>query len=428
MPDPLDYQIVRVLRCAGEFTPNASRAQCAIELAREQLQREAELEPQRPPSSRWSGGSAGPWPNRLRRWPALSAVAAAVVLMVVWIFADFGRPSVALADVTRMLKSLRSIRYTTSIDKGQGPATESRTMISGRDLVRTEYADGHVFVLDRTSGHSLQLFPDEKRAIVRFDGIPGEDMFDVVDSLQRERQVSRILPEQLIDGTPAIGFVLGNEQFEHVVWVDPRSRLLVRWETTAYGKDGTITRHVHEDFAYNEPLSAALFDLTPPSGYRVEHQGVLELAPPTEDALQSPTLHVTQGIGPATFGMPREEVMRVFGPPDEIDERPQSLRYPSRGLELLVAPGRGLWGVICRTQAVAPERTRDYSGRTDKGIGMGATAEEIIAAYGPPDERVTTSTAETLSYKGQHLHFSLHGGALVLITHDWIVKRPTKSE
>jgi hypothetical protein len=258
--------------------------------------------------------------------------------------------------------------------------------------------------------------------------VPHEDLFDVVDSLERERQVSRTLPEQLVNGKPAIGLVLEHENVEHVIWVEPRSRLLVRWESTIRGQDRKVTRYVHADFSYNEPVTAALFDLTPPSDYRVEQEGALELAPLTNEALQSPTLFVTKGIGPATFGMPREEVLRVFGPPDEIDERLQVYHYPSRGIDLMIAPGRGLWGIICRTQDVPAVKTRDYSGRTDAGIGMCATAEEIIAAYGAPDERVGSATGETLSYKGQHLHFSLHKGALVFIQHEWFIKSAAKRE
>ena len=341
MADPLDPQLVRTLRRLGAIEPNAARAQRAIAQAHARLQAEAGNAARQSTGWQLLPWRQFPWREGVGgRWPVVSAVGLVAALLLVWLIGDLSRSGVALADVVSALNSLQSIRYTTSVDTGQGLVVESRTLYKTRNLERIEYATGRVFVLDRTSGHSLTLLPGEHRAIVRSDGVARDDLFDVVDALENNQRFARVLPEKLIEGVRAVGFELKGHSYEHLVWVDVRSRLLVRWETELRADDGQLTRRVHADFVYNEPLDAALFDLTPPSGFRVEQQGVPELAPLVDDALQSPNLNVGEGIGPARFGMSRDEVLRIFGPPDEIDEKLQSYRYPSRGVDLSISRAR----------------------------------------------------------------------------------------
>lgn len=409
MPDNSDYRLVRTLRALRAVDPPRAGAERAVALTRQRLIDETKERFIGPTTRRHVRG----W-----RWAGAAAALLAAMLGTVWISGELARPAMALTDVLQALDALRSIRYTTSADTGEGPTVVSHTWIRDRTLVRIEYDDGRRTIMDRGRGHILTLNPQVRRASLRLGENIGQNIFDVVDALQNHEREAKILAERDVDGIRSIGFMLTGKSHEHTIWVDAQTRLLVRWETVSQDKSGATRRVVNADFVYGEPLDAALFDLTPPADYQVERRGAAELQPFLADAnLQSPTLFVGEGIGRVRFGMSLEEVEREFGKPDDVDLPVQSYKYLSRGIELFIGPGVGVWAIFCRTQGATSARIRDYSGKTDKGIGMGATAEAIIAAYGPPDKPRTGAGNETLGFKALHLDFSLSEGRLVFIQH-----------
>ncbi len=417
MPDRHDHDLMKTLRRLGSFEPDAASAARAVTRAQARLAAEQEENRQRFLSD-WRSWLRGVLSPDGVRWRVGPAVALAGLLLLVCLWGSHGSRAVALADVIQALNSLQSISYTTSVDQGKGFVAESATRISARNLVRSDYADGHIYIFNRATGQSLTLRPEKKGAEIHYGMVAVDDLFDVVESLPHRGNVARTLPQQNVGGVQAVGFVLSGQSSEHVIWVEPRSRRLVRWEATIHDNSGTVTRHLYDNFDYDQVFDERLFDLTPPADYRIEQEGVPELAPVIDAELQSPTLFIGQGIGPARFGMSREEVVRVFGPPDEIVENLQSYRYASRGIELFISPQRGLWGIICRVQTVSLTRIRDYTGQTAEGIRMGATTDDIVAAYGPADARVSADSGETLSYQSLHIHFQFHRGKLVFIQQD----------
>ena len=100
------------------------------------------------------------------------------------------------------------------------------------------------------------------------------------------------------------------------------------------------------------------------------------------------------GIGPVKFGMSKAEVIEHFGQPDRIFEgQPTKLNYvPSRGLNFVVDAELGLQEIGCWSEGMLPSRVTTFAGSTKEGIGIGASQEEITAAYGQPD-RTNTNTA-----------------------------------
>ncbi|AGA28042.1 hypothetical protein Sinac_3809 [Singulisphaera acidiphila DSM 18658] len=67
--------------------------------------------------------------------------------------------------------------------------------------------------------------------------------------------------------------------------------------------------------------------------------------------------------------------------------------YPnsSRGFELAILPPdhprHGLSQVACLNEQAGPiQPIRKFNGKTDKGIGLGASQDDVVKAYGPPDE------------------------------------------
>jgi hypothetical protein len=54
-----------------------------------------------------------------------------------------------------------------------------------------------------------------------------------------------------------------------------------------------------------------------------------------------------------------------------------------------------------------------FSGKTDKGIGMGASREEIVAAYGEPERSDAQGVFENLRYSKLGITFVLTEQQLV---------------
>ena len=230
----------------------------------------------------------------------------------------------------------------------------------------------------------------------------------------------------------------------HQVWVDPTTRLPIRLEALPEDPSDFVAGFLQNTttFTFDRPLGASLFQLSPPEGFTVVHGGMevpytedqLPL-PPKDEKVASPVVEPGTGIGPARFGMSLEKLVEVLGRPDnasyyllnmpeeyrQVDEarrkaskeadekglagqekrffigdairslniaRPTLkhilLSYISRGFELNVSMDEGLVGISCFAES---EVMRPFTGKTSKGIGMGATVPEIENVYGPPSDK-----------------------------------------
>jgi hypothetical protein len=187
---------------------------------------------------------------------------------------------------------------------------------------------------------------------------------------------------------------------------------------------------------------------------------------PKDNNLASPVIDPGVGIGRARFGMTLEQVIEALGQPAgmsehwelpaelsqalsdvekkvkeqslddaerqrlleevekkynvEIDEDPGgrtgtvlprgdpngvSLSYDDRGFELTILDDRGLCGIECVT---GRSGKRDFSGKTSRGIAMGASREEIEKAYGPADTKSQYAGGTVrLQYESLGMTFSL---------------------
>ena len=125
------------------------------------------------------------------------------------------------------------------------------------------------------------------------------------------------------------------------------------------------------------------------------------------------------GIGPAKFGMSKEDVVKFLGQPDKILADGAKLQYvSSRGLSFTVDPEHGLQEIGCWSEGMLPSRVTTFAGRTKEGIGIGASKEEIVAAYGQPDRTSTGSGGiiQNLHYDKLSAKFSLKDDKLMTMT------------
>lgn len=134
---------------------------------------------------------------------------------------------------------------------------------------------------------------------------------------------------------------------------------------------------------------------------------------PTEELV----IEALVGIGPVKFGASQTEVIEYFGEPDRTSEgKVTKLVYvPSRGLNFVFDAELGLQEIGCWSEGMLPSGVTTFSGRTKKGIRIGATRDEIVAAYGQPDRTSTDSKGviESLHYDKLSARFSIKDGKLM---------------
>ncbi len=128
------------------------------------------------------------------------------------------------------------------------------------------------------------------------------------------------------------------------------------------------------------------------------------------------------GIGPVRFGMSKDQVIEHFGRPDKVMAEGTKLNYvSSKGLGFTVDSELGLQMIQCWSDnwpTELPFAVTTFTGRTKEGIGIGATQEEIVAAYGQPDRTGTDSNKgviQNLDYDKLRTRFSLLEGKLRLM-------------
>jgi len=125
------------------------------------------------------------------------------------------------------------------------------------------------------------------------------------------------------------------------------------------------------------------------------------------------------GIGPVKFGMSKEEVIKHFSQPDKVLADGTKLNYvSSRGLSFTVDSELGLQEIGCWSEGMLPSRVTTFAGKTKEGIGIGASEEEIVAAYGQPDRTSTGSGSviKNLHYDKLSAKFSLKEDMLMTMT------------
>lgn len=234
-------------------------------------------------------------------------------------------------------------------------------------------------------------------------GEPPDDGF--VEKIRILAADAKAVSTQRLEGKKVLQFTFANLG-EYVVLVDPETKLPLRMElkVNSGARGGKPFREVITDFVFDAPTDDALFDLTVPPGYAVQHCE----EPPDRKPLAMKTMVISpsQGIGPVSLGASRKEVIAAFGTPDcvEIQGRTaraysephgaavsgeaetviEKLNYHSLGFELDVSSARGLTQFRCMSGS---SFARAFIGKTDAGIALGASIDDVMKAYGAPEVR-----------------------------------------
>lgn len=395
----------------------------------------------------------------LRRTPILVRVAvslAAVVTLVT--FAVIWQPSeaganVSFAEVQESVKSTKTLTYReTTITNGSDSREEQteteEISLLAPSTVRFDKANGAYSLLDIGERRTLYVDP-EKQQVTLFEGmgqITAEmqkmNLYDFFRGIQA-RAVSN-LPAKTLDGKQCPGFLVKHEvehpwseeslAIELSVWVDPNNKLPVRIEEhRRYKEDGQeiSVQVVRDQFVFDAPLDPKLFSFDPPEGYQVQSYGTAKLSPPHEDdEIQKPVLTPNVGLGPVKFGMLADEVKKLLGEPDKenpIGENGVGLDYNSRGYGIQVSNVLGVWLISASSGTFSITQIREFAGQTDKGLGLGASEEDVRKAYGEPssvEDDTDQGGYKTLYYNDLNGWFSFWRGKLDSMTFN--IPRETK--
>jgi hypothetical protein len=365
------------------------------------------------------------------------------------------------------------------------------------DVVRTEWPSGIIELRDVKQGKQLTLDPKQKTS--HSDTASRQMSFlNTSEKLESPRQLlDRLasveaatverLGEREFDGRKLVGFELPRNsildgRMRGQIWVDPQSRLPVRFELLPADPANLARRYWRyvATFTFNRPLDAALFQFKSPEGYTATTEPadppyLDRFPPPPKDAqLASPIIEPKVGLGPARFGMTLEQVIAGLGRPDDVAEhwepspdeqreidaafkqaaaeadekgltgreralyinrsinrkpskataRPpagMTLDYHSRGITLIVSNEQGLTRIFCKGRGVG---MKPFTGRTSTGIALGATVAQIEEAYGPADIKRDGGARgnPALYYRSLRLMFELRNNQLWQIS---LEKPPT---
>lgn len=126
-------------------------------------------------------------------------------------------------------------------------------------------------------------------------------------------------------------------------------------------------------------------------------------------------VYPTVGMGSIRFGMSKENVIKEIGEPEKVEDGGMSFLYRSKGFSLMVSPKSGVQYFNFYTRKAAPPFTsvKDFSGKTEEGISMGAKQSKILAVYGLPDSERKNGAQITLEYDRLGLTFILLKDELV---------------
>jgi outer membrane lipoprotein-sorting protein len=321
--------------------------------------------------------------------------------------------SAAFAEVQEAIGSSGSVRFHLLHFTGDDPPTVTTAMWLGPDRLRVELPGGDVIVEDLKARERMRVSHRDRTAVIEPLYVSTDYSSAKADFLQKLRnvpgQATRKLGERTVDGRKLIDFSVKFDGGESKVTVDASTKLPIRIEVSHPPRPGgKAIREVTTDFVFDASLDESLFQVVPPAGYTVTRHTRGEPNPQDTSSL---VVSPETGIGPAKFGMSRDDIVRALGEPnwrkehryaDNLQPRPElrgkdagqakyvvtELGYDSRGFRLTINNRGGLHSIHCFNQTSMGPSVRGFQGKTREGIELGASPEDVKKAYGEPEAKM----------------------------------------
>jgi len=347
-----------------------------------------------------------------RKLVAVVALLVVVGVGVAWLIPDSAFRKVQKAILARSSVTCRVTR---------GSDRSVRVMILDNGRSRLEWPNGNYTIADASKSRKLFVNPKERKARLEEYGSPNLYEHEVLRDLQNVHSVRALPPEEL-DGREVLGFFVPHvDDYIVTVWVEADTKLPVRIEAKYWGKgdNGRVT--IIDDFVFDQELDAQLFTLEPPAGYKIRSQSLTVQPLPSDPQLRDPVVTPLAGIGPVKFGMSSAEVEKLLGEPDNEDLKVPGaayISYHSRGILIIVDTALGVQEIRCNTHRDAT-RGRSFGGKTNRGISLGDSKDDVVHAYGQPSW--TNSSGTYMEYQKLGTGFSFYNDRL---TSMWFLDSP----
>jgi hypothetical protein len=403
MNDSRDDELIRRLDRLGEIRPDAAASNRAIGRVRRTLAARPSAKP------------------RGRILMKLVNLAAALLLAVgaglLWQLASAKSAFAAVQAAMRAPHSVSCLQSTSRV--GEKGSVTVQLLIFDSGLWRADQADGVYTVMDNVNHRILTVNREKKEAtLLRGVKTPQINLYQTLRDLPAGAS-SRTLPREQAAITGSVALEVWKNGQIFTVEANQTTRLPLLITTRGRDSDGTKTVITLSHFAFQE-LDPKLFSFEPPPEYKLQVLGAAD-TPDTPKSAPAKDLTVKPrvGVGDVKFGMTREEVEKILGKPDIVEEAPKggsaTLGYYTCGLFVTVGKKSGVGMISCLAQQEIRVRICDFPGKTDKGIALGASSADVIKAYGEPDGKRTNGDSTSLSYSMLDAEFVLVGDRLVQI-------------
>jgi hypothetical protein len=346
-----------------------------------------------------------------------------------------GTAASPFVEVQRRVATARSLTYLVTDSNTLERGKPDRIWIQRSHRMRVESPGGQVRIIDLEQHRVLALNTKKKQAQFLRDSVPSVlNVYDIVDTVQTESMER--LPDVHVVGKHYQVYLALATTYKRTqdveVWVDAATGLPVSVNILAHtGKEwpddgerrrkpsgGDTKAAMLSEIEIDKEVDARLFSLEPPSDYMIE--GIGPVPAEAEKNLRAPEMKPLVGIGPARFGMSKEQLIQIFGPP--LGTGKGVLDYSTHGFRLSLSSRWGLVEILCgdRTSLADGRMVRnecDFQGKTKEGIGIGSTSKELEATFGKPDVTFTEPPGPVrLSYHKLNLDVSLADGKVVQFT------------
>jgi outer membrane lipoprotein-sorting protein len=226
--------------------------------------------------------------------PRMLAAGACVTAIALWLLLP-GQQSTAVAfhRFAEAIIQAKTAKFDMEVAVEGQPKKTFKTWFNAPTQYRQE-VDNIVNVSDLAAGKIVTVIPAEKKVmLINIKGTLKEKARDnyfeqmrrlFADERNADEKKFENLGEKMIDGKKALGFRLVSPMGKVTLWGDPQSSFPVRIENDYSGLPAT--RVVMTNFQINPELKPALFDMTPPAGYKVQSLDVDGSEPREEDVVQ----------------------------------------------------------------------------------------------------------------------------------------------
>jgi hypothetical protein len=395
----------------------------------------------RNPDRTFSPRPAGMEPRIWARWMAVGAAIAAIALLIVVLSAHGpgGGAGVAFAQVQQAVSSVKSMSCRTlSILGDQAPTVSAGVSVLGVGS-RSEGPNGWVSITNLKARRSMWIDHKSHKAGIQQlyldDGRKSADagLFQQIRDLPASG--AKALGATEFEGKMVLKFAF-ESLGQFVVFVDPKTHLPLRMELNIEkGSGGQRYREVTTDFVFDAQVDESLFEIRAPAGYAVSRCEEPKDRKPidTHSWVASPE----KGLGPVPMGASKDRIITLLGTPDLIEETyrgferfqypggpalkgqkevvQERLNYPSRGFDIDVSSREGMTRFCCYGRLLHFDSARDFLGKTDRQIGLGASIDDVVRVYGKPDIK-THLREDQLHYFHKGWSFLFREGKLASIT------------